>query len=310
MLTLFSIPKPFRGHVGVIQRNAIQSWTLIRPRPEIILFGDEDGAAEVARFFGVRHVPEVARNEYGTPLLSDLFGQAQRVATYDLFCYANADIILMSDFVEALQRVAYWRRPFLMVGQRWDLEIGEPLGFSSGWESKLTAHVLAQGVLHPPTGIDYFVFPRGMWRDIPPFAIGRTVWDNWLIYQARAMRVPVVDATRSLMAVHQAHDYLHVPAKAGDVWDGPEAKRNLQLAGGWRHVFTLEDATHVLRRGRPRLAVSLKHLQRRLKTLPTLYSSLKPLTILARPFVLALRRVWSSSKKAHSDREAGLDARQ
>jgi hypothetical protein len=73
MLTLFAIPKHFRGHIATIQRNAIASWTRLNPRPEIMLFGNEDGAAETARELGLRHFPEVARNEFGTPLLGDLF---------------------------------------------------------------------------------------------------------------------------------------------------------------------------------------------------------------------------------------------
>ena len=52
MITFFSTPKPFRGHIGVIQRNAIQSWRLTHPDAEVILFGDEAGAAEVARRAG------------------------------------------------------------------------------------------------------------------------------------------------------------------------------------------------------------------------------------------------------------------
>jgi len=43
MLTLFALPKPFRGRNGIIQQNAIRSWTLLEPTPEIILFGDEFG---------------------------------------------------------------------------------------------------------------------------------------------------------------------------------------------------------------------------------------------------------------------------
>ena len=39
MLTLFAVPKPFRDHTAMIQRNAITSWTLLRPHPQIILFG-------------------------------------------------------------------------------------------------------------------------------------------------------------------------------------------------------------------------------------------------------------------------------
>src|SRR6266853_4649960 len=47
VLTIFASAKPFHGHTGVIQRNAIASWTRLRPRPEIILFGNEPGVAEI-----------------------------------------------------------------------------------------------------------------------------------------------------------------------------------------------------------------------------------------------------------------------
>jgi hypothetical protein len=309
MLTCFSIPKAFRGHTGIIQHNAIKSWTLMRPRPEIILFGDDEGTAEAAKSFSVRHVPQVARNEYGTPLLNDLFEQAQRAAAHDVLCYVNADVILMRDFFQAVDQVVRWKTCFLLVGQRWDIDVRESLDFFAGWENDLRTRLSGQGVLHPSTGMDYFVFPRGMWGDIPPFAIGRTAWDNWLVYRARARRVPVVDATDALTVVHQAHDYSHVPAKAGDVLKGPEAKRNLNLAGGWKHIFTLKDATHVLGLGGPRLAISPKHLQRRLITVPTLYSFLELSAIFAKPIILGFRRVWSSSRKNPSTEEASFDAR-
>jgi hypothetical protein len=47
MITLFSTPKPFVGHVGVIQRNAILSWQRLHPDVEIILVGEDAGTAEV-----------------------------------------------------------------------------------------------------------------------------------------------------------------------------------------------------------------------------------------------------------------------
>ena len=45
MLTFFTTAKPFRGHNAIIQRNALKSWTLLRPDVEVILFGDDEGAA-------------------------------------------------------------------------------------------------------------------------------------------------------------------------------------------------------------------------------------------------------------------------
>ena len=46
MLTFFTTAKPFVGHSGVIQRNALKSWTLMHPFAEVILFGNETGGAD------------------------------------------------------------------------------------------------------------------------------------------------------------------------------------------------------------------------------------------------------------------------
>ena len=54
MLTLFTMPRLFRDHIAVIQRNAIRSWTLLRPRCEIILCGDDAGVASTAAELSVR----------------------------------------------------------------------------------------------------------------------------------------------------------------------------------------------------------------------------------------------------------------
>src|SRR2546430_17654721 len=90
-LTIFSTMKPFLGQAGMLQRNAILSWTLLRPRPEVILFGDEDGVADICRELGLRHIPCRAPSEFGTPLVSDLFGQARRLAPSGGPCYRKRD---------------------------------------------------------------------------------------------------------------------------------------------------------------------------------------------------------------------------
>ena len=34
MITFFTTPKPFLGHIGIIQRNAIESWKRRIPMPK------------------------------------------------------------------------------------------------------------------------------------------------------------------------------------------------------------------------------------------------------------------------------------
>ena len=58
-MTLFTTPKAFRGHIDVIQRNALKSWKLLDHDVEIIVFGDDEGAAEVCGELGLRHEAEV-----------------------------------------------------------------------------------------------------------------------------------------------------------------------------------------------------------------------------------------------------------
>lgn len=287
-LTLFSIPKPFRGHFSVIQRNAIRSWNLLQPQCEIILFGDDHGTKEVAEEFGLRNVSEIACNEYGTPLVNKLFEAAQNMAAHDLVCYVNADIILLSDFTQAVERVTRLKKRFLLVGQRWDVDLKEPWNFQEpDWEDKLRDYTRENGRLHELTGIDYFVFNRGLYAGIPPFAIGRTIWDNWLLYRARQKGYPVIDASQMVMAIHQNHEYSQQPEGKDWIIEGPEAKGNLKLAGGWGHVFTLADSTHFLSPAGLKKALDWARLRRRFNTLPTLHPYLGlPLRILSKALEL------------------------
>lgn len=264
-LTLFAIPKAFQGRNQIIQTNAISSWKLLQPPPEIILFGDEEGTAEIAREFGVRHVPAVGHNELGTPLVNDLFNQAQRLATHEILCYVNADIILMGDFLQALTIIKDHMDRFLMAGQRRNLDISEPLDFRINWQERLELRVAHEGQ-EDITGIDYFAFPRGLFTDIPPFAIGRTVWDGWLLYSARARKIPLVDASKEIMVVHQNHDYHHIKNRKLGTWKGPEALRNQGLAGGYDFFFNLHDANWVLTGNGLIPARTLEHRRRARQT--------------------------------------------
>ncbi len=247
MLTIFATAKPFRGHTGVIQRNALQSWKALDPGIEVILFGDDPGAAEAAREFGLRHEPHVDCNEWGTKRLDYLFARAQAIARREILCYINCDIILMQDFCHSLARVRAMHREFLLVGRRWDTDITEPLAFANlNWESDLHGLVSRRGRRRTAEWIDYFAFSRGLYgTDMPPFVL-RVFWDNWLVWKALDSGKPVIDASRAVMAVHQNHDYSYHPQGKAGVWTGEEAGRNAQLAGGWRHLRTIADATEAL----------------------------------------------------------------
>ena len=247
MLTIFSCPKPFKGHINIIQRNAIRSWSLLQPMPEIILLGNEDGTEEICKEFGLRYISDIERNEYGTPLVNSIFKKAEKIAKYPILCYINADIILLKDFIPAIRTTHKYLSQCLIIGRRWDLNITNLINFSDGWQKELKNSVLKNGNLHAPTGIDYFVFTKGLFQNIPPFALGRTMWDNWLVYYCAVIRrAPVVDISSITMVIHQNHDYSHQKWK--DPWRNVESRKNFKLAGGSHlYEFYISNATYKIK---------------------------------------------------------------
>lgn len=245
-LTIFTAPKPFTDpHIALIQRNAILSWKNLGPRVEIILLGDEAGLAEFAAEHAMRHIREVACSPSGTPLVSSMFALARQHSRSPLLACVNADILLMPDFVDGALAAHRQARQFLLVGQRYDLDVREPLEFGADWPAHLRRVALEQGRLHRASGSDYFVFPRDCFVNMPAFAIGRAGWDNWMIYAGRRSGWPVIDGTPSIMIVHQNHDYRHLPGGQPH-YRHPETYENVRLAGGKCAIFELRDVNRRL----------------------------------------------------------------
>ena len=229
-----------------IQRNGLQSWKLLHPEVEIILFGNDEGVAEICAELGLRHVPNITVNPSGTKRLDSIFGSAQQMAPHELLCYFNCDIILTHDFLEALEQLRKWRSGFLMIGRRWDTDITGPVDFSRpAWDKELLALAHSTGIQRGYHNIDYFLFPSGLYTEIPPLVIGRVGWDPWLVGKAHAIGVPAVDVSDRVCAVHQNHDYSYHPQGMTGIWQDQEARHNEELDRGIRRM-TIEDAPYRL----------------------------------------------------------------
>jgi hypothetical protein len=271
MLTIFSAPKAFSGHIAVIQRNAIKSWLCLGNEVEVILLGDDPGVADAVADFDVKHIPDIERNQFGTPTISSILEAAQNAAKGSVMAYVNADIMLTSDVKKVCDAVPFTN--FLICGQRWDLDVESEIEFSgSGYEERLREMVLNRGKSHGPTGMDCFIFPKGMYKDIPAFGVGRAGWDSWLVYWTRRCGIPIIDATNSMTLIHQNHDYAHHPLGIDGTHGGPEAEWNLKLAGGAAYVFTIEDADWILDSGRlMRAPWSFVRVYRAIRSFPALH---------------------------------------
>ena len=287
--SIFSIPKPFTGHSEIIQRNAIQSWLKLIPANQIYLIGDEAGISDIAREFGVNQIADIRKTKFGTPLLSDAFTRIQEIAQTDLVCYLNTDIILLSDFILAVKCIH--KQKFLMAGRRWNLDVESAFEFSPGWEENFRNRVKIDGNLFSEFGIDYFLFPRGMIKGFPDFAVGRPGWDNWLIYNTRSQRICVIDATVEVMVIHQNHDYSHIPlAKKKGSYEGPEADGNRKFIKSNDNLFSINDATHCLRNGKVIVDFNVTKISNRIEHQDVLLKN-RPYRLFVKGFNYIYKRV-------------------
>ena len=160
---------------------------------------------------------------------------------------------MLDDFLPAVARAADWRTRFLMIGRTVDLDVLTPAELAD--TGRLRTRALTTGVDRGAAALDYFVFPAGLFGELPPFLVGRACFDNWLVWRGRQAG-PVIDATRAVSAIHQAHEYAHLAGGKNEAYYGEEAAWNRTLAGGRKHIYTIHDAMRLEAVGQPVVELS------------------------------------------------------
>jgi hypothetical protein len=284
MITFLASPKPFRGIAKEHQYRAVRTWLAAAENAEVILYGDSDGIEEAGVDLGVRVQKQIGSAPSGIPYFGSIVQHAAEHGKYDLQVYLNCDILL-TGIQPALKQIEFDQ--FLLIGQRIDL--GEDVFVDlaqDDWTERLNDLAGAGKIkLHYPTGIDYFGFRRGMWKDLPTIIIGRCGYDNALIAYCMRNRIPIVDGTFSVTALHQFHDYGHVAGGQKTVARGSDAMHNIHQAGGPHGATMVSDAGYTVDNSqityRPCRGDRLRHLELKVR-----YEMNRPNT------ALALRLIW------------------
>lgn len=245
MITIFTTPKPFRGRAKITQTNTIMSWIKLRPKVRIVLVGNEYGTKAIAEKYGLCHIKQVERNQFGTPLVKSVFKTGEENTPDRILAYVNADVILFENFITTIKKVRGKFDKFLIIGRRTDMDIGRYIDFNDQIAmNSLIGEIRSKGKMHGVIGIDYLIYSKGLWGDIPPFALGRPVYDHWMVWRARQKKAAVIDATECLTALHQNHNYNHV----GGGYYGKRYQKEMQinqLLAGERKM-TIADANYTL----------------------------------------------------------------
>jgi hypothetical protein len=66
-----------------------------------------------------------------------------------------------------------------------------------------------------------------------------------MIYHAVKQPWPAINASSSIMIIHQNHDYAHLPGGVAH-YKVEDTFENVDLAGGYKHMYTLIEVDNVL----------------------------------------------------------------
>ena len=111
--------------------------------------------------------------------------------------------------------------------------------------------------------IDYFCYRRGTFMDLLPLYLGTIAWDNYMIYHCISHKIPVIDLSQTIVAIHQQHDYAYLKGGHDEFYKGTATAHNRTLIGEWTHLFGTHDSSHVLKNGKVMKAQDFEYVDRR-----------------------------------------------
>ncbi|XP_060080108.1 uncharacterized protein LOC132559499 [Ylistrum balloti] len=226
LLTLFT-SWPTKAEKYVCHNNTIRNWLQLKPFIQPILFTNETLLAQEAVEKGWDVLP-VRKAGRGVPILKYMYKDAMEKYKSRFYAFSNGDILYSHSLLDTLNVVLNSThipkgKPLMVVGRRTNVQDVTSEEAISGESVYKTANI--RGKIFTVWAEDYFITSANYpWKDIPEVVIGRRAYDNWLVSNARKQKHVTIDATDTLVALHQT-------TKAGNQEgfkaDNPEYNHNL-----------------------------------------------------------------------------------
>ncbi|GAB1609652.1 uncharacterized protein LOC115217102 [Argonauta hians] len=189
-----------------IHENTVRNWLALGPSVKVIVFSTNPETREFCEKIGCNYQSISVQGVTGVPLLKTMYIEAQKTFDSLFYAFANADILFEGNLIKTLESVMMTfnntEKAILIIGQRtnvMNVTKEEAVSIES-----VTKIALDRGTIFRTDAEDYFIttklFP---WIAFPNFIVGSPAYDNWLVAYAIHNNILTVDATNSIIAVHQ-----------------------------------------------------------------------------------------------------------
>ena len=206
LLTLFTTLKDLPER-RIIHNHTFINWGAFKPYIQPVLYVESDINSQISHLakrngWIVKQAPELREN---LPVIRTMFKDAIGTFNSDFYGFANADMLFDFSIVSTLQMLKPYvpklRKGFLISGQRKNIlyaRIKSP-------EPDQLYKIKTKGRMYSPLAQDYFITTSNgyPWHRLPDFVVGRPGWDNWIVLKSFQWRLSFIDATKTILALHQ-----------------------------------------------------------------------------------------------------------
>ena len=190
--------------------NTLYNWNSMKPYVQPILFTNEERLRKEAKMKGWTVMPVHATGtKQKVPILKIMFEVAMEISSSTFYAYANGDILFTDTLIHTLLSLANSdimkddrEQPILIVGRRTNVYNVTKKEAETWFDIQNVTKT--RGKLFKADAEDYFITTRDYpWYSLPDVVIGRPAYDNWLVWNAGRLKHLRIDATNTLLALHQ-----------------------------------------------------------------------------------------------------------
>ena len=190
-----------------IYRNTVVNLGLLTPHIQPVLFIKENQSNSLPNFAlanGWIILPLRRTHKIGLPFLKDMLTDIQQKLNSTFYGYVNGDILFDQCILDTLIAVKQYLKydcNILITGRRINYKMrGENIR-----KLEEVSKLSLKGTLFSPDAEDYFITPyHGYpWSVLKDVVIGKPAYDNYVIAMGIQNNVTVIDATKTMTALHQ-----------------------------------------------------------------------------------------------------------
>ncbi|MEK8016659.1 MAG: glycosyltransferase, partial [Candidatus Parabeggiatoa sp.] len=185
----------------LMQWQAIKSWTLLNPKPDIFLLGNAPGVAAIANELGLYHLPNVDQNAS----ISEIAKWLDRLINNTILVYINPSVILTESFTQTIQEVYKNQEHFLLTGQSRTIQTEGVIDFNDNqWQHQLRVMADKQGMPQGQLQNIYLVFTKQLLKQLWVLDPNvESTWEQQLFYAALQKYYPIIDGSPIITAFLQ-----------------------------------------------------------------------------------------------------------